>query len=142
MNPEFCGYLAGRLLAAGALDVWWTAVQMKKGRPGLVLHVLTRPEDTARLRSLIFTESTTLGLREYRVLRYALPRESLTVELAGETVRVKVGRWCGRPVQVAPEYEDARRVAENTGQALKEVYRAATALAWAKLTAAEIEPGR
>lgn len=137
MNPEFCEYLAARLFARGALDVWWTAVQMKKGRPGIVLHVLAPPEETENLRALIFTESTTLGLREHRVLRYALSRESLTVHIEGEAVRVKVGRRKGRPVQVAPEYEDARRVAERTGRPLKEVYRLATALAWDSLAAAE-----
>jgi len=119
-----------RLFAAGALDVWLVPVQMKKGRPGIVLHALAAPEKAGALRALIFAESTTLGLREYRVTRYALAREIFTVMVEGEAIRVKVGRRGGRAIQAAPEYEDCRRVAEHTGRPLKDVYRLAMTLAW------------
>lgn len=142
MNPEFCEYLSARLFAAGALDVWLVPVQMKKGRPGIVLHVLAAPGEAEELRALIFAESTTLGLREHRVARYALARETLTVMVEGEAIRVKVGRRGGRAVQAAPEYEDCRRVAERTGRPLKEIYRLVTTLAWEGLAVSDGEGTR
>ncbi|MGE5549120.1 MAG: nickel pincer cofactor biosynthesis protein LarC [Bacteroidota bacterium] len=134
MNPELYDYLAKRLWAMGALDVWLTPIQMKKGRPGTLLSVLASPGEVSTLREVIFSESTTLGLRERRTLRYALAREVILVEVAGRTVSVKVGRYNGRVVQVAPEYEDCRRTAQAAALPLKRVYELAVGAAWELLS--------
>jgi len=133
MNPEFYDFLGQRLRAAGALDVWVVPVQMKKNRPGAVLSVLAEPSCAAALREVIFTESTTLGLREHRVMRYALGRETASVTVAGQAIRIKVGRRQGRVIQMAPEYEDCRRAASRTGLPLKHLYQLALAKAWEHL---------
>lgn len=129
MNPEFYEHLCGVLMAEGARDVWLIPVQMKKGRPGTQLGVLADPAAAEELRAVIFKESTTLGVREQRVVRYALARESMAVQVAGRRVRIKIGRRQGRIVQIAPEYEDCRQVAAETGLAIKEVYQEALAAA-------------
>jgi pyridinium-3,5-bisthiocarboxylic acid mononucleotide nickel chelatase len=124
MSPELHGYVAERLLAAGALDAYLTPVLMKKGRPGVVLSVLCRPEDASRLRSLLFAETTTLGIRTYAITRHCLPREVRTVHTPYGEIRVKVARW-GEDEKAAPEYEDCRRAAELHGVPLQQVYQAA-----------------
>lgn len=120
-SPEILGHLHGLLLLAGALDAWWTAAYMKKGRPGAVLTVLCRHEEEDALVDLVFRESTTFGVRRSEHGRYVLEREWLTVDVRGERVRVKVGRRRGRVMTVAPEYEDAARAAARSGVPLKEI---------------------
>ncbi len=133
MNPEFFDHLSARLWAAGALDVWLTPIQMKKGRPGTQLSVLAGPMHRDALRGIIFAESTTLGLREYRTMRHALRRETFPVTVQGETILVKVG-WQGRrAVQAAPEYEDCRGAAVRLGRPLKWIYQQAMTKAWERL---------
>jgi pyridinium-3,5-bisthiocarboxylic acid mononucleotide nickel chelatase len=129
MNPEVYGYVLERLLAEGALDAHLAPVIMKKNRPGVVLNVLCRPDDSARLRALLFAETTTLGIRTQRVARHCLPRASEWVETPYGAVRVKVARWDGDSLKAAPEYEDCRAAAQAHGIPLREVYRAALA-AW------------
>src|SRR5262245_65748217 len=87
MNPQIYGYFLEKALAAGALDVYTTPVQMKKNRPGTLLTVLCRPQDTNTLMSLIFAETTTFGARTYRAQRRALPREFDTVSTSFGDVR-------------------------------------------------------
>ena len=135
MNPEFYQHLCGRLQEAGAVDAWLTPIQAKKGRPGTLLSVLAEPSDAAELREVIFAESTTLGLRESRIVRHALDRETLTVMVDGQSIAIKLGRRRGRVVQVAPEYEDCRQGALRLGRPLKMVYQQAVAQAWAHLPA-------
>lgn len=129
MNPELYGYVLERLFATGALDAHLVPVIMKKNRPGVVLSVLCRPEDTARLRSLLFAETTTLGVRRQRVARSCLARESDTVETPYGAVRIKVARWGEGAPKAAPEYEDCRSAAQAHGVPLRDVYVAALA-AW------------
>src|SRR5271163_5078836 len=96
MNPQIYGYFLEKALGAGALDVYTTPVQMKKNRPGTLLTVLCKPEDTNSLMSLIFAETTTFGARTYRAQRRALPREFVNVETEFGKVRIKVSRVNGR----------------------------------------------
>ena len=128
-SPEVLAYLHTRLMSAGALDAWWTPVFMKKGRPGYELTVLCAPADESTLVDLIFSESTTFGVRRAALQRHVLDRTWLQVEVGGESVRVKVGRLGDRTVTVAPEFEDAARAAERTGRPLQQVMAAAAAAA-------------
>jgi uncharacterized protein (TIGR00299 family) protein len=121
MNPQIYGYFSDKALAAGALDVYTTPVQMKKNRPGTLLTVLCKPQDTNNLMSLIFAETTTFGVRTYQAQRRILPREHVTVATALGDVRIKLSRVNGRILHVAPEYEDCRKVAEAKNVPLQQV---------------------
>jgi uncharacterized protein (DUF111 family) len=111
MNPQIYGYFLEKALAAGALDVYTTPVQMKKNRPGTLLTVLSKPQDTNALMSLIFAETTTFGARTYRAQRRILPREFVSVATNFGDVRIKISRVNGRILHVAPEYDDCRKLA-------------------------------
>jgi len=110
-----------KALAAGAFDVYTTPVQMKKNRPGTLLTVLCRPQDTQALMSLIFTETTTFGARTYRAQRRALPREFVSVSTDFGDVRIKVSRVNGRILHVSPEYDDCRKLAVEKNVPLQRV---------------------
>ena len=102
---------------------------MKRGRPGFVLSALARPEDERAVADVMLRETTTLGVRIARLDRIELDRESATVAVAGETVRVKVARLDGRVVNLAPEHADCERVARITGAPVKTVWARALAAA-------------
>jgi pyridinium-3,5-bisthiocarboxylic acid mononucleotide nickel chelatase len=121
MNPQLYGYFVERAMAAGALDVFTAPVQMKKNRPGELLTVLCEPAAAERLVALIFRETTTIGVRFHEARRRTLERESVAVETPLGRVRVKVARVNGRIENVAPEYDDCRRIAEEKGVPLKQV---------------------
>ncbi|MBI2440022.1 MAG: nickel pincer cofactor biosynthesis protein LarC [Lentisphaerae bacterium] len=125
LAPELVGALLNRLLRDGALDVFVTPVQMKKERPGILLTVLCQPEKRLGLLDAIFRESTTFGVREHAVQRTVLERRHENVKTPFGEVRVKIGRWRGADVTVAPEYEDCRRAAEKAGVSVRAVYEAA-----------------
>jgi uncharacterized protein (TIGR00299 family) protein len=125
VSPEVVAHTAGALLAAGALDAWTLSAQMKKGRPGVVLHVLVREDCEDEAVRTIFEETGTLGIRRAAVSRHVAERGVLKVEVGGLPMDVKWGKWRGSLVSVAPEYEDCARVASITGMALKEVGRLA-----------------
>ena len=127
--PELVPDAVERCFAAGALDVWTAPIAMKKGRPGLVLSALARPETEAAVARTILEETTALGVRVARLRRYELEREERTIELDGHTVRVKVGRLDGRVVNVAPEHDDCAAIARATGAPIKSVWAAALAAA-------------
>lgn len=129
MNPQLFEYLLERLLEAGALDVAMIPVQMKKSRPGTILHVLASPGSVDDLLTIIFSESTTIGARTYTVTKRMLQRETQTVETAWGPVRVKVARLGGRVTNIAPEYEDCRALARQHGIPVKDVYLLAQASA-------------
>src|SRR5207302_5050410 len=95
-------------------DVFTTPVQMKKNRPGILLTVLCKPQDTEALMSLIFAETTTFGARTYRAQRRTLPREFVSVSTDFGDVRIKISRLNGRILHVAPAYDDCRRLAVET----------------------------
>jgi uncharacterized protein (DUF111 family) len=114
-----------RLLEAGAADAWLTPILMKKGRPAHTLAVLAPVAALDAVRDLVYRETTTLGLRITSVAKEALEREWLTVQVDGETIRVKVGRRAGRMVNAMPEWADVARAAAATGQPSKQVLAAA-----------------
>ena len=121
MNPQIYGYFLEKALAAGALDVYTTPVQMKKNRPGTLLTVLCKPQDTNALMSLVFAETTTFGARTYRAQRRVLPREWVKVATEFGEVRIKESRVNGSVLHAAPEFEDCRRVAEEKNVPLQRV---------------------
>jgi uncharacterized protein (TIGR00299 family) protein len=121
MNPQNFGYVTDKLLAAGALDVSTIPVQMKKGRPGQLLQVLSPVDAVDVLSRVVFQETTTIGLRRYPVQRTTLDREFVEVQTEYGTVRVKVSRMEGEVVNFAPEYEDCARIAREKNVSLKQV---------------------
>lgn len=121
-NPQIVAYATERLLEAGALDALLIPVQMKKGRPGVILQVICAPEKREELAALLFRETTTLGLRFFEAQRRVQPRELVTVRTAHGEVRIKKS-----PEGFAPEYEDAREIAIATGLPLKQILAEAVA---------------
>ena len=120
---------AARAYAAGALDVWTTPVQMKKGRPGVVLAALARPDDARAVAEAIVRETTALGVRMSRHERLELERRFRDVTVDGHQVRVKLGLLDGEVVNLAPEHDDCARVAQALGRPVKSVWAAALAAA-------------
>jgi uncharacterized protein (TIGR00299 family) protein len=125
LNPEIYEYVMERLFAAGARDVCFLPLQMKKNRPGVMLWVLGDVADREKLSAIIFAETSTLGVRSYPVTRVALPRESAEVSTTHGVVKVKLARTTDGRVHVAPEYEDCKRVAREKNLPLKVVYEEA-----------------
>ncbi|MGH9509223.1 MAG: nickel pincer cofactor biosynthesis protein LarC [Terriglobales bacterium] len=125
LNPQVFGYVLDRALAEGALEVFGTPVQMKKNRPGMLLTVLARPQDSDRLAKLIFAETTTLGVRMRQEQRRVLARRSVTVATPWGEVRMKLGSMNGSVSNFAPEYEDCRHLAVKNGIPLKTVMQEA-----------------
>ena len=121
MNPQLFGVVMDALLADGALDVFYTPIQMKKNRPGTLLTVVAPPDARERLTSIVFRETTTIGVRYRETMRECLEREDVTVETTLGPVRVKVARRDGRVLNAAPEFEDCARIARERGVAVKEV---------------------
>ena len=126
MSPQIYGYFVERALAAGALDVFSTAVQMKKNRPGVLLTILCDAAHTAKLMDLVFRETTTIGVRTYDVRRKVLDRELVPVETPFGEVRMKISRMNGSVLNATPEYEDCQRLAAEKGIPLKQVIAAAS----------------
>jgi pyridinium-3,5-bisthiocarboxylic acid mononucleotide nickel chelatase len=125
MSPQVFGYVMERALAQGALDVFGTAVQMKKNRPGMLLTVLCRPEDAQQLTRLIFAETTSLGVRMRQEARATLARRHVSVQTKWGDVRMKLANLNGSISNYAPEYEDCRRIAEQQQVPLKAVMQEA-----------------
>jgi uncharacterized protein (TIGR00299 family) protein len=120
---------AARAFAAGALDVWTTPAQMKKGRPGVVLAALARPADARAVAEAIVRETTALGVRMSRHERLELERRFLDVTVDGQQVRVKLGLLDGEVVNIAPEHDDCARAAAALGRPVKSVWAAALSAA-------------
>jgi uncharacterized protein (TIGR00299 family) protein len=128
LNPQVFGYLMDRLLEEGALDVFGMPVQMKKNRPGMLLTVLCQAEDASKFTHLIFTETTTLGVRQREEKRQALARKWIMVATRWGDVRLKVASMDGVVTNCAPEYEDCRRIAVERHVPLKNVMQEAMQL--------------
>jgi uncharacterized protein (TIGR00299 family) protein len=122
---ETVGHTADMLWAAGALDVSLTPIQMKKGRPGVIISVQTRPGDADRLEAIMFRETPTLGVRRTSVLRTVLGREPETVETPWGPVAGKVALLPDGSQRFTPEYESCRQIAEREGVSIAEVRSAA-----------------
>ena len=129
MNPELYEPVRERLFGAGALDVWTTAIGMKKGRPGTLLSVLGAAEKEAELARLILRETTTLGVRVYPVTRHIAERAFHTVETVYGPVQVKVKLLDGERLGAKPEFDECRRLADAAGVPVRMVYEAALAAA-------------
>ena len=126
MNPQIFGVLMDRLYAAGALDVFYAPIQMKKNRPGTLVSVVALPEHREALSEVLFRETTTLGVRFREMDRERLEREELTVDTPLGPIRFKVARRLGVVVNAAPEFDDCVRVAEEKGLSVKDVQSVAT----------------
>ena len=125
MTPQVFAYAMERALQEGALDAFGTAVQMKKNRPGMLLTVLCRPEDSQRLTKTILAETTTLGIRMRQETRAALARRHVSVTTKWGDVRMKLANLNGSVSHYAPEYEDCRRIASEQNVPLKTVLQEA-----------------
>ena len=125
MNPQIFGVLMDRLYATGAVEVFYTAVQMKKNRPGTHVTVLAPPGRREAVSATLFRESTTIGLRHTEVTRETLRRELVPVSTRFGVVRCKVARRGGAVVNVAPEFDDCVRLAEQHGVSVKAVHAVA-----------------
>lgn len=123
MNPEYTPYVTELLFEAGANDVYWTPIIMKKGRPGMMLNVLVDEKLRGKMEEIIFKETTTLGLRFWPVTCHRLARKSVQVQTRWGNVEVKTGEYQGQFVQFAPEYEQCKAIAVKHGIPLKAVYQ-------------------
>ena len=121
MTGEALGWLLDRLLAAGALDVAYTPLQMKKNRPATLITILARPDDAERLAALVVRESATLGVRMHRAERIKAGRREEQIETPLGAVRVKLKLVGGRIVAASPEYDDCRAIADRAGIPLESV---------------------
>jgi uncharacterized protein (TIGR00299 family) protein len=125
ISAEILGGFLEKALAAGALDVFHTPIQMKKNRPGVLLTVLCAEAEADRFAELMLRETSAFGIRCHLAERRKLRREFTTVQTPYGEVTVKLGKLDGRILQAAPEYESCRQVAERTGTPLRQVYEAA-----------------
>jgi uncharacterized protein (TIGR00299 family) protein len=121
LSPQAFGYVMDLALDLGALDCYFTPIQMKKNRPAVLLSVLCRDADRKRLSEMLFRETTTLGLRSYQVERQALDREVIPVETCYGPIDVKVARMNGKIVNQMPEYEQCRKAALEANVPLRQV---------------------
>jgi uncharacterized protein (DUF111 family) len=125
MNPELFEHVMDQLLGAGALDVFYTPIVMKKSRPAILISVLSEPALVQSLSEILFRETTTLGVRVTEVARRCLDRQWREVETEYGRVRVKIGLLGEEALSASPEYEDCVRAARERGVPVKLVYQAA-----------------
>lgn len=130
MNPELYASVVQRAFEAGALDVWITPIQMKKGRPGVLLSVLAPAAHEQPLANLLLRETTTLGVRVHVVHRHEAGRAFATVETIYGSVQVKLKQMDGQMIGAKPEFEDCQRLAQQQGVPVRLVYEAALATAY------------
>jgi pyridinium-3,5-bisthiocarboxylic acid mononucleotide nickel chelatase len=129
LNPQLVPDAVEGCFHAGAVDVWVTPIQMKKGRPGIMLAALARPDHEQAVAHAMLRHTTTLGVRVRRGHRYELDRELATVEVDGRPIRIKLGRLDGAVVNVSPEHDDCAEAARASGRTAKEVWADALAAA-------------
>ena len=132
MNPQLFGPLMDALYAAGALDVFYAPVQMKKSRPGTLVTVIAHPDRREAITARLFSETTTIGVRHQEMERERLDRETRTIDTAVGPIRFKVASRAGRVLNAAPEFEDCARAAAERGVPIKEV-QALAVKAWLDL---------
>ena len=121
MNPQIFGILIDRLLAEGALDVYYTSIQMKKNRPGTLLSIIAPPGARERLTAIVFRETTSIGVRYREMERECLDRETLTVETPFGPVDIKIARLNGEVMNASPEFDDCARIAAASGRPIKDI---------------------
>lgn len=125
-TPEVFGYVMEKLLEAGALDVFFTPIQMKKNRPATLLSVLCRPAESNALKEILFYETSTLGVRRQMVERHCLERFTETSQTPYGPIQIKTVRLPDGTTKSAPEYEDCRQAAKKHNVSLQDVYAAAS----------------
>jgi uncharacterized protein (TIGR00299 family) protein len=125
MNPQLFGPLMDRLYAAGALEVFFAPVQMKKNRPGTLVTIVARPQDRAALVDTVFRETTTIGVRYHDMSRECLDRDLISVTTPLGCVRFKVARRGGSILNAQPEFDDLVRLSGEHGIPIKDVQAAA-----------------
>jgi len=121
MNPQIFGVAMEKLYAAGAVEVFYVPVQMKKNRPGTLLTVIVPPAKRSAIADVIFRETTTIGLRHYEVARECLKREIVSVETPLGAVRFKIAWRDGKIVNATPEFDDVAKLAATNNLAVKDV---------------------
>lgn len=120
-NPQNYEYITERLFQAKALDVWLTPIYMKKSRPANTLSVLVRPENKSSCLDIIFSETTTLGIREEQITRYSLDREFKIVDTPYGKISCKIAKKGNKIFNISAEYEDCKRAAQQYNVPLKKV---------------------
>ncbi|PKK82571.1 MAG: TIGR00299 family protein [candidate division Zixibacteria bacterium HGW-Zixibacteria-1] len=125
MNPEFYEYVSEKLFKQGALDVYTSPVYMKKSRPGVLLSVIADNDRIDDIISILFSETTTIGVRMHQVERMKLQREITTVNTIYGDIRVKISKYKGQIKNIAPEYDDCKKIADENNIPLKDIYDAA-----------------
>ena len=133
MNPEFYDYIMEQLFSQGALDVFLTPIQMKKNRPAHMLSIVVYEQDLKGVLEILFSESTTLGVRIREIKRLRLAQQNFVAETKYGKIRVKAGIFKGKIKNIAPEYEDCKKMAKQHQVPLKEVYEEAKKIAYNKL---------
>ena len=133
MNPEFYDYIMEQLFFHGALDVFLTPIQMKKNRPAHMLSIVVYEKNLKEILEVLFSESTTLGVRIREIKRLRLAQQNFIAETKYGKIRVKVGIFKGEIKNVAPEYKDCKKVAKQHQVPLKEVYEETKKIAYDKL---------
>src|SRR6185437_7051733 len=128
ISPQILGHVMERAFELGALDCYFTSVQMKKNRPGILLSILCRAEERPVLSELLFSETTTLGIRAYEVERRALERRIVAVETQYGPIDVKVAQLNGHILKAMPEYEQCRQAARDANVPLRVVEEAVLVL--------------
>lgn len=129
MNPEFYEHVMEKLFSAGAVDVFFNPIIMKKNRPAVKVSAIIPHEAQNTISRILLTETTTFGVRSYEVNRLLLDREEKTIASKYGKARVKVGKLDGVVIHIAPEYEDCKRIAMKKGLPIKNVYEELTRLA-------------
>jgi pyridinium-3,5-bisthiocarboxylic acid mononucleotide nickel chelatase len=125
MNPQWYGPLMQQLLDAKALDVWLTPIHMKKNRPAILIEVLCQSPHADSLRLLLLRHTTTLGVREYPVTRYSIPRRIETVQTAYGPINVKIATLPDGTTKIAPEHDDCATAAAKASVSIRDVWLAA-----------------
>jgi uncharacterized protein (TIGR00299 family) protein len=133
MNPEFYDYIMDKLFVQGALDVFSTPIQMKKNRSAHMLSIIVYKQNLKEILEVLFSESTTLGVRLREIKRLRLDQQNFIAETKYGKVKVKVARFKGEIKNIAPEYEDCKKVAKQHQVPLKKVYEEAKKIAYDKL---------
>jgi uncharacterized protein (TIGR00299 family) protein len=122
MPGEILGYAMDKLFEEGAVDAYFTPIQMKKGRPGVIISAIVPEPRLSAVESAMLTQTTTFGIRKYKVARTTLAREFKEIDTRYGKIRVKIGKYNGAIKSVSPEYEDCRKIAEEKGIPLKQIY--------------------
>ncbi|GAB63871.1 MAG: nickel pincer cofactor biosynthesis protein LarC [Candidatus Jettenia sp.] len=123
MSGEIIGYVMDKLFEAGAVDVYFTPIQMKKERPGIIISALVPERNLSSVESVLFDQTATFGIRKYKVIRTILTREFKEFDTRLGKIKVKIGKFHEDIKSFSPEYEDCKRIAEEKGIPLKHVYR-------------------